>query len=198
MLLDSAPTQQSSPSRQHSLVMPSLAPDKTPVRLRHNLRPPDRVACNANIFHKGGKKMDSDIPHLSLTFCHRASLPVCILCVQTFGLVCVCERFFLILETTPSPLWQMYYHSQLVTIYTMHMVYIVYVYSRGGAQPPDSYQMSAKAAHGFSCTVTESRGSKILVVEGFQLGLPLKQLSPRTLAVITFAGTVPIFVNGKY
>lgn len=90
-LLPRLPHSKSSPSRQYSLVMPSLAPDKTPARLRHNLRPPDRVACNANIFHKGGKKMDSDIPHLSLTFCHRALLPVCIFCVQTFGLVC--ERF---------------------------------------------------------------------------------------------------------
>lgn len=50
----------------------------------------------------------------------------------------------------------MYYHSQLVTIYTMYMVYIVDVYSSGGAQPPDGYQVSARAAHGLSSTVMES------------------------------------------
>lgn len=64
LLLNSASKQQSSlpaASRQYSLVMPSLAPDKT-ERHKHNLRPPDKVACNTGIFHKGER-------HKHSTFC---------------------------------------------------------------------------------------------------------------------------------
>lgn len=53
---------------QGSTVLPSLAPDKTSARLGHSLSSPDRVACNTNIFHRGGRKMDSDIPHFASKF----------------------------------------------------------------------------------------------------------------------------------
>lgn len=106
LLLGSDPTRQSSPpaaSRQYSLVMPSLAPDKTSARLEHNLSPPDGVACNTNIFHKGGRRWTQTFHILckGLTFCHHA-LPVCIFHVQTFVLICLCVWFiFLILEQPP-------------------------------------------------------------------------------------------------
>lgn len=87
-LPESAPTQPSIPpaaSRQNSLVMPSLAADKTPARLGHNLRPPDRPVTRGE---EGGVRRSTFWTKL-LTFCHPA-LPACIVDVQTFGLTHLC------------------------------------------------------------------------------------------------------------
>lgn len=109
-LPESAPTQPSIPpaaSRQNSLVIPSLAPDKTPARLRHNLRPPDRLACNTNIFHKGGRRWRQMFHILDEAL---DVLPPCppSLCsrwpdIWAHSLVCECVFFFLILEPPPHP-----------------------------------------------------------------------------------------------
>lgn len=109
-LPESAPTQPSIPpaaSRQNSLVIPSLAPDKTPARLRHNLRPPDRPACNTNIFHKGGRRWRQMFHILDEAL---DVLPPCppSLCsrwpdIWAHSLVCECVFFFLILEPPPHP-----------------------------------------------------------------------------------------------
>lgn len=137
-LIDSAPTQQISPpaaSRQYSLVMPSLDPDKTRMRLRHNLRPLDRVACNTNIFHKTGRRWTQTFHILcvkSLTFCLRASLNIPHPDIWAHLLKCVWCFFFLIIEQPPSPLWQTHCPS-LIT--TMYIVYIAYVYASGGRVP---------------------------------------------------------------
>lgn len=88
LLPGSAPKQQISPSvapRQYSLVMPSSAPDKTPARPKHSLRPPDRVACNTNILPKGGRWIQ--MFHFSCIwqmFCLSVSFLVCIFHFQTF------------------------------------------------------------------------------------------------------------------
>lgn len=60
-------------SRRHSMVMPSLAPDKTSARLRKNPRPPDRAACNTNVLHKGERWTQTfHMLGKGLTFCHHA------------------------------------------------------------------------------------------------------------------------------
>lgn len=94
-----------------------------PVRLqtkqqwdKHNLRPPNRVACNTNIFHKGGWRWTQTFHILckALTFCHRA-LVVCVFIVQTFGLICLCVCVFLSnFRIASSPLWQIYCPRQVI------------------------------------------------------------------------------------
>lgn len=155
--------------------MPSLAPDKTSVRLKHNLSPPDRVACNTNIFHKGGRRWTQTF-HISckgLTFCHHA-LPGCIFHFQTFGLICVCVCVVLLsnFRTTPSLLWPW---PACDYLHYVHGVCIDRWWCESDEDwPPDGYQVSARAAHDFSATIMESHGGKMLNnVKGFQLALPL-------------------------
>lgn len=93
LLPGSASTRQISPSvapRQYSLVMPSSAPDKTPARPKHTLRPPDRVACNTNILPEGGRWIQTF--HFSCIwqmFCLSVSFLVCVLHFQTFRPICL-------------------------------------------------------------------------------------------------------------
>ena len=109
-LPESAPTQPSIPpaaSRQNSLVIPSLAPDKTPARLGHNLRPPDRPACNTNIFHKGGRRWRQMFHILDEALDVLPPCPPSLYSrcpdIWAHSLVCECVFFFLILEPPPHP-----------------------------------------------------------------------------------------------
>lgn len=90
------------------------------------------------------------------TFCVKVCLSPCpsgpyISCPDILGLFVVCV-FLSNFRTTPSPLWQMYCPSQLVTIYTLYMVYVVWCVNDED-WPPDSYRVSARAAHDLSSTI---------------------------------------------
>lgn len=111
--------------RQYSLVIPSLASDKTPERIRLNPRPVDIAARNTNIFHKKERKWTQTFYIYcckSLLFGHSVP-PVYVFTEWTLELYFLCVFFCLILDCPPCLVANLLLNPACGYLHVCHSVY---------------------------------------------------------------------------